>query len=395
MSSNVGLTNSQLFNIGQINSVFATEKKEKDRTTFNETFFEINLNSNSENSNTTDADKFIGGLKDNKELLCKKLNINPDLYDSLSCIALAIASQETGMGLENGYDRENKGIGKAWRDFCKFFDADIGHNGSASSGITQMKIYDLMTEVLDENSVEILKECGIKINGHTPGTSSNNLYLEPDKAAIATIVVLSDIAKHYPEYTEALKDGHLKIKDSLDSNMSDEDCINKGNEIIDSIRSVYDNSNHDKQEAIRNALKNWVLSNNGSKDTLFYRIKHPIQGMKYNEEYQLKTLNKLLNNSGINIKQDDLNYIRYALSDDGCEMTMSQYCAYGWNNGTGYESKQLDRMIRGKIETIFTNPEDFNYEQYTINVDNLTSRYAQKSGASLETINELLQDYLE
>ena len=142
--------------------------------------------------------------------------------------------------------------------------------------------------------------------------------------------------------------------------------------IIDTIKEVYDKSNPDKKEAIRLAFKHWLLAVDGSK------ISDPgIIDKPYNEEYQLNRLNSLLNLDKP-IVQDDLDFIRYTLSSDDQKMNLTQYCAYAWNNGTGKTSMQLDRLLATKVGVIFSNPDDFSADQFTVNVEQLAVKYAKQ-----------------
>ena len=70
-----------------------------------------------------------------------------------------------------------------------------------------MKINDFMSEKLSNSEVNLLKELGIE----TSGWNGNNLYEEPDKAAIATIVVLNSIAQNYDDYKTMLNNEHKKF----------------------------------------------------------------------------------------------------------------------------------------------------------------------------------------
>ena len=139
-----------------ISILYTTDKKEEDRTTFEETFNNVYVNDSGQ------GQKFLSGLIDNKENLMKELGLTEDQYDSLACTALALASQETGMGQEEGYNEENKGIGKLFRGILKQIDVLRG-GASASSGLTQMKIYDFINDPtkLSEEQKNILKEYGI------------------------------------------------------------------------------------------------------------------------------------------------------------------------------------------------------------------------------------------
>ena len=56
-------------------------------------------------------------------------------------------------------------------------------------------------------------------------------------------------------------------------------------------------------------------------------------------------------------------------------MTKTHYCAYAWNKGTEETGMQLDRLLADKIGTILTDPESFDYDQFTVNVTRLAEKY--------------------
>ena len=91
-------------NLDDINIVFTTKKDEKDRTTFENTFSLVDL------SQSDSGKKFLDSLKNNKSLLMEKLDLTDEQYDTLACVAMGLASQETGMGEEQGYINENSDI---------------------------------------------------------------------------------------------------------------------------------------------------------------------------------------------------------------------------------------------------------------------------------------------
>ena len=243
-----------------IDSVYATEKLEQDRTKFNESFFELPLN----NENAQGAKAFYSGLINNKESLCQDLNLTSEEYDALSCVAMALASQETGMGFEERYDKENNGsIVDIGRDIGIIFKNLIGKKGSASSGLTQMKVYDLVSG--QDGKIKVLFEkYGIKAKNKI----SNNLYENPDKAAAATMIMLSELAdENYNQYKSILSNSHNEIRGNLDPTLSDEECINIGLEILTAIQDAYKDMRPSKQEKLRNGFKDWLLSYNGFENT--------------------------------------------------------------------------------------------------------------------------------
>ena len=336
---------------------YTTDKTEDRRGDFNSTF-------NSQSAETSSqGTRFLEGLKENKEALMAELNLSDTEYDNLSCIALALASQETGMGNEAGYVGENEGLGKWFRDRGKDIQNLFSPNGSESSGLTQIKIYDFMNgNQLTAEEKDILYAHGVSAESIT----SDNLYSSPDKAAVATMVVLNSLAQeYYPQYLEKLETESRELAEKLDP----EQLETRGQEALDSIMGVYENADTKTKEQIRLGLKQWMLSVNGSKDGFFVFDK------TYNEEHNLSELNKLLKLDKP-LVQEDLDYIRYTLAND--EMNTTQYCAYAWNNGVGTTGMQLDRLLSAKIGTIYTTPEVFDYDQFVYNVETIAKKYAQQ-----------------
>lgn len=348
-----------------ISILYTTEKQEDERTTFEETFNKVFV------SDTEDGQKFLNGLIENKETLMQDLGLTDDQYDSLACIALALASQETGMGYEDGYNEENSGIGGVIRKIGKWVDTKILGGASASSGVTQMKIYDFLNDSskLSEEQRNILKEYGITADG----VATNNLYSEPDKAAVATMVALTAITEHYNDYKEVLSTENANIEQKLNLNSEEQKTLakEKGDNILSDISQTYENASDNEKAEIRRTFKQWLLSSNGTK-------KGDKVDDEYNEEIQLENLNKLLGGNP-KLNANDLDYIRYTLTSDGAEMNMTEYCAYAWNKGTGETGMQLDRLLADKIGTILANPEDFDYDQFTVNVSTLAEMYASQS----------------
>ena len=367
------------FDIEDISILYTTEKEEKERTTFDETFDETNVEKDE------DGAKFLKGLQDNKESLCKDLGLSDDEYDALSFIALGLASQETGMGNEHGYKEENKGIGKLFRTIGKYIDYLTGGK-SASSGLTQMKIYDFLegNQISDEKKA-LLKKYGIDAKS----AAKDNLFDNPDKSAIATMIVLTSIAENYGNYKNTLNEKHNEIAEKYSSKFSEDELYKKGQTVMGDISNVYQNADDEEKVKIRETLKQVMLSENDS-----------IKGQKgvddeYNEELQIQELNKLLSKYGINFTKDNLEYIRFYLSAPGNEMNITEYCAYAWNKGTGATGMQFDRMLADKIGTILSNPEDFDYDQFTVNVATLADKYAEQSteGNGIDTINSALKKF--
>lgn len=367
-----------------ISILYSTEKTEDKRSSFENTFDKTEV------KDSEHGKEFLDSLITNKESLCKELGLTSEEYDSFACIALALASQETGMGEEKGYESENTGIGKFFRSIAKQIDVWTG-GSSASSGLTQMKIYDFLNgNKLTDAQKEVLKNYGIKAKG----VANNNLYSNPDKSAIATMVVLTSIAENYDDYKNVLSSEHEKIGNSIAEDPSKLEAIEeKGNELLDKVYNTYKNASDDQKIQIRQAFKDWLLAQNGSK------IGDKKVDKQYNEELQLKELNELLANNSANYKleEDSLHFIRYALTAEGNEMNMTEYCAYGWNKGTGASGMQLDRMLAEKIGTILYNPEDFDYDQFTTNVASLAEKYANQSvetGGIIAINNAFLEEDL-
>ena len=348
--------------LGNVSIFYTTELTEDRRTDFQSSFQTETVDESKQGA------KFLQGLEENKEALMEELGLSDSEYDNLACIALALASQETGMGNESGYVGENEGLGKWFRDTLKNIESWIDPSGSESSGLTQVKIYDFMNGKLSDEEIDILYAHGVSAESIT----SDNLYSSPDKAAVATMVVLNSLAnEYYPQYLDKLKTESQELAAKLDP----EQLETRGQEVLDSVMSVYENADSKTKEQIRLGLKQWMLSTNGSKDGLFVFDK------TYNEEHNLNELNKLLKLDKP-IVQEDLDYIRYALSKDGEQMNATQYCAYAWNNGTGTTGMQFDRLLAAKIGTIYTTPEIFDYDQFVYNVETIAKKYAlQMSGS--------------
>ena len=157
----------------------------------------------------------------------------------------------------------------------------------------------------------------------------------------------------------------------LSSQVQKDEAMAKGNEIISDISNSYTNAPDDKKAEIRTTFKQWLLSKNDSQKG------DKVEDL-YNEEVQLEKLNKLLGGNPT-LKPEDLDYIRYSLTENGSEMNMTEYCAYAWNKGTGETGMQLDRLLADKIGTILYNPEDFDYDQFTVNVSTLAFMYANQT----------------
>lgn len=350
--------NQEKMDVENISVFYTTNLTEDRRSDFENTFKSADVNENQQGA------RFLEGLVENKADLMEELGISEEEYDNLACIAMALATQETGMGREDGYDSENNGLGKWFRDTLKNVESWINPSGSESSGLTQIKIYDFLNgDKLTAEQKEILYYHGVSAESIT----SDNLYSNPDKAAVATMVILDSLAKNfYPQYLDKLSQEHKELESKIDPAQ-----LERGQEDLDKIMEVYENSDSKTQQKIRVALKQWMLSVNGSKDGLFVFDK------TYNEEHNLNELNKLLK-LDTPLVQEDLDYIRYTLSSDDAKMNTTQYCAYAWNNGTGNTGMQFDRLLSAKIGTIYTTPEIFDYDQFVYNVETIAKKYAQQ-----------------
>lgn len=361
----------------KIDTIFTTKQIETKRGEFSESFKENDIDS----KNSKEGKKFLDGLNNNKASLSKDLGLSDDEYDSFACVAMALASQETGMGLEDGIGKDEDGnwiIGykSHGNPLYEVAKKAIG-DSSASSGLTQIKIY----EYLQNGSSEmkgLLEKYGITAESET----KNNLN-EPDKAAIATMIYLADLAKNsYSEYEDLIRTEHQNVRSELDPSLTDEECLEKGEDIINSIKNVYEKIDDNKKEDVRTTLKQWLLGLPGYSDD------------RYNEEKQLAKLNEQLKDYGVNIKQSDLDYIRYYLTDEKQDASPIEYLAYAWNKGTGESGMKLDRILADKIGVIFSNPERFDYDQFTVNIEELTDLYGQQAGTDIDEINDLIDNYM-
>lgn len=350
-----------------VDNLWTTKLREEERTTFTDTFESTKV----DDFIDTDGEKFLDSLKTYKEDIMRKLNITKEQYDNLAVIALALASQETGMGYEAGYNEENTGGNEFFRGVAKIIDSIRG-GGSASAGLTQMKIYDFMnSNKLSDTEKELLKDYGI----NTSNAGYDNLYEEPDKAALATMVVLNSIYNKYGNYTNKLKDEHknLEVKNNWNTSEQKQLAKQRGEQILNNIINIYNNMSNDSAKSqFRETFKSWLLAQNNSK-----------LGDKtdkgYNEEENLNEFNKILSVYArvFKLSSTDLDYIRYVLTDENAAMTDKEYCAYAWNKGTDGTGMQLDRMLAEKVGTILKNPEDLDYDQFTVNVVSLADKYSK------------------
>lgn len=386
-------------NLNGIDHLYFTDDREEDRTTFDGTFYLYNTQiSDAElSSGATQGYNFYKSLIDCKYDnygsnglkrvgLMEKLNLTSEEYDSLACIALAIASQETGMGGETGYKKENTKFGDidSFADFGDFlytnarkaFITVFGEN-SASSGITQLKIYDQIQD-MDEWHKGILREYGIEAKNK----GYDNLAKDPEKSAVATMVVLKLIKDNYDtnvnndeidSYKATMDKAFNEMQNEYSSKgISNEDALNKGFDKLADIYNYYQNTDEETKLAIRTAFKDVFLAAN---DTTLKDKKG--NSKQFVEEYQINQLNDALGGN-IEFTKEDLGYIRFAMCSEEAQMDVSEYCAYAWNKGTGRTGMQIDRLISEKLGIIFSDPEDFDYNQYTANVVTIATHYSNQ-----------------
>lgn len=149
-----------------------------------------------------------------------------------------------------------------------------------------------------------------------------------------------------------------------------------GNEILNKISTSFKSLSSYEQKKLRNQFKDVLLSENDTKSNGIFT-----KNKKYNEEYQMDKLNKLLKKMDIpvEINSENLDHIRYALTADGQEMNNTEYLAYAWNKGTETTGMQLDRLLSAKVGTILSSENSFDEDQFEANVANLAERYANQS----------------
>ena len=383
------------FEVEKIDTIFTTEKEEFSRKDFEETFDEKDIN----DKKSEQGKKFHEGLTKNKSSLMKDLGLSDDEYDSLACIAMALASQETGMGLEKGYKAENTdgNVKKILRDKAiEAGDKISSSQPSASSGLTQIKIHDYME---NPGIKETLEKYGIVSENKV----NNNLYSKPDKAAVATMVILADIAKSsYPKYENALEEVHQKIRTTLDPNLTDEQCLKKGENALKMLEDIYNYpsyiSGEERRKGIGSVLTNLLLSVDDSiADEKFHNTKtYREDGVLYCEAVNLEILNNIIGTYGHELKQEDLNYIRYALSTDKYKLNPVECLAYTWHYGedAAFDTSAKDRMLAEKTSVMFTETGKSCNERYTGTVEELTDLYGQQAGTDIDEINDLIDNYI-
>lgn len=408
--------NSQL---EEIDALYFTNDMEKERTTFDGTYTEYNtdVSEHEVSAGATEGYNFYKSLIDCKENnyskdgkprtgLREKLDISSEEYDSLACIALAIGSQETGLGYELEYANENttlddvdslrdagnlintygRKLGKCFialpivRNIAGAFGVK---DDSASSGITQLKIYDHMQK-MNEWDKGILKEYGIEATNK----GFDNLASDPEKSAIATMVVLKNIKDNYYQnangdeidgYKGTMTTAFDELKEEyISKGENPEEAINKGFNCLADIYNYYQTVDDDTQLAIRTAIKDaFIAHDDTTYEKRYDKDGDYIKDIELVEEHQIKKLQEAL---GENVKFDanDLNYIRFAMCSNDAQMDITEFCAYAWNKGTDESGMKPDRLISEKLGIIFSDPEVFDYKQYTANVVTIATHYANQ-----------------
>lgn len=135
---------------------------------------------------------FSKGLSDNKESLMADLGINDDTYNNLASRALGILGRESSYGkqhgeVENGIKALSKyfGIGNTSPDIYRKYEGYLGYSPASdennSIGLTQMRL-----SQLNNNELALLKKYNI---------TKDDLVYSPEKAAIATMIHLSQLYK--------------------------------------------------------------------------------------------------------------------------------------------------------------------------------------------------------
>lgn len=411
-------------NLNGIDALYYTNDSEEQRTTFNGTFTQYNtdISEQEASSGATKGYQFYKSLIDCKDDnyskngkprmgLMNRLNLTSEEYDSLACIALAIGSQETGLGYEIDYVHENTALS----DVDSFMDATywaytnarklgksflamplvkdvaglFGAKGdSVSSGITQLKIYDQMQD-MSEWDKGILKEYGIETS-KLFGKGFDNLATDPELSAVATMVVLKNIKENYDtnvngdeidSYVGTMSKKYEELKEEyLQNGISEQEALEKGFNSLAEIYNYYQspNTDEDTRLQIRTAIKAAFIANDDS--TLQERLDsngNKIKNIEYVEEYQINALQEALGDN-VSFSAQDLNYIRFAMCSEIGQMDITEYCAYAWNKGTGKTGMQVDRLISEKLGIIFSDPEIFDYNQYSANVVTIATHYANQ-----------------
>lgn len=370
----------------QISELYATDKKEEDRTNFEETFseemyFDAHRNLYNSGSEFSGPYEFYNSLLNNREYLVNTLGIDNETYDALGCIALALASQETGMGFEDGYQEEQGGV----LGFLRNAAIKLTSPNSASSGLTQLKIYDQISENFDRWHESLLKQKGVSAKGKV----TDNLN-DPQFSAIATMVTLKVIMDNYDDYQKALDNKYTEIEEGfINDGIDSKEAEQKGFDYLSDIYLAYQDMPEEQKKDVRESLKYLFLSQDGST-----KESPAKDGEKYTEEIQFEKLKEALDDS-VQLDDDALRYMRFAMCTTECQLDMTEYCAYAWNNGIKETGMQPDRAISEKLGIIFSDPEQFDYEHYSANVVSLAEKYAEQSTSQngYDALQGILKDY--
>ena len=146
-----------------------------------EIFTAMDFDDEAELSNTK---KYINALQDNKQSVMKAAKINGDVYNEIAKIAFGIYGTESGYGdTHSGITNFGRAINK-WADPTNASSPDYeskyetygATENYRSVGFTQVR-----WNYLNEDEKKALKEVGI---------TSNSDFMDPEKAAIGTAVVL-------------------------------------------------------------------------------------------------------------------------------------------------------------------------------------------------------------
>ena len=138
------------------------------------------------------VEKFSKGLSDNKQSLMSDLGINDDTYNNLAQRALGILGRESSYGkqhgeVENGLKSLSKylGVGNTSPDIYRKYKGYFGYSPASSDnnsiGLTQMRL-----SQLNANELQLLQKYNI---------TKDDLVYNPEKAAIATMIHLSQLYK--------------------------------------------------------------------------------------------------------------------------------------------------------------------------------------------------------
>jgi hypothetical protein len=139
--------------------------------------------------------KFAQTLVEKKKELMQNLKIDGDTYNDIALLSLGILGQESNFGQSTKYKiKENiPGVVSS----LKFI---TGDNSNNSKGLTQIKFDSQNSEVQ-----KMFKKYGV---------TRDNLD-QPDKASLATVILLSHMYNNELKGTKLLKDSKVKWQDAL------------------------------------------------------------------------------------------------------------------------------------------------------------------------------------